>query len=190
MGSSVKARAEYRSSLGMPGTAFGSLLEAAMRTSTTADATTTRTNTERTGANSTRTARARGAARRISGALAALALAAASLVAGPGSAAAAAGAASPSDGRVAEADLCPDGYVCLFPGGIGVPEPYLVPECGSEYFKSPYIASSVENRTNAIVWVTTADGAATWIPPHGSLTLWPVAPVDSVVSQCFVPLPF
>ncbi|WTW98598.1 hypothetical protein OG216_37010 [Streptomycetaceae bacterium NBC_01309] len=176
-----------------------------MRTPTTADATTTRTNTDRahtdrtnsdrtnaesTGANSTRTGRARGAARRISGALAALALAAAALVAGPGSAAATAGAASPSEGRVAKADLCPDGYVCLFPGGIGVPEPYLIPECGSEYFRSPYIASSVENRTNAIVWVTTADGAATWIPPHGSLTLWPVAPVDSVVSQCFVPLPF
>ncbi|WP_436775034.1 hypothetical protein [Yinghuangia sp. YIM S09857] len=132
----------------------------------------------------------RGTLRRISGSLAALALAAAALVAGPGNAAASVGTAAPSDGRVQKSDLCPEGYVCLFPGGIGVPEPHLIPECGSEYFASPYIASSVENRTNVIVWVTTADGAATWIPPHGSLTLWPVAPVDSVVSQCFVPLPF
>ncbi|MEU8134616.1 hypothetical protein [Streptodolium elevatio] len=176
-----------------------------MRTATTADSTANgttahetigarttpmRTSAIRADAARTTTARARGAVRRISGALAALALAAAALVAGPGSAAAASGEGAPADGRVQKSGLCPEGYVCLFPGGIAAPEPYLIPECGSEYFRSPYITSSVENRTNAIVWVTTADGAATWIPPHGSLTLWPVAPVDSVVSQCFVPLPF
>lgn len=158
-----------------------------MRTSTTADMTTADTNTNGRPAQGRS---ARRVFRRINGALAALALAAAALVAGPGSAAAGTGTSAPPDGRAHKSDLCPEGYVCLFPGGIGVPEPYLIPECGSEYFKAPYIASSVENHTNAIVWVTTVDGSSTWIPPHSTLTLWPVASVDSVVSQCFVPLPF
>ncbi|MCF2525784.1 hypothetical protein [Yinghuangia soli] len=125
--------------------------------------------------------------RRLLGAVAALALAGVALVAGPASAAPGTSRTAPADGRTQKSGLCPDGYICLRPGGIGVPEPYLIPECASDYFVPPYIASAVENQTNAIVWITTADGSATWIPPHSSVTLWPVAQVDSVVSQCFKP---
>jgi hypothetical protein len=129
------------------------------------------------------------ALRRMIGAAAALALAAVALVAGPAGASDGANHA-PGDTHGPKDRLCPDGYVCLHPGGVGVPEPLLIPECGSEYFIPPYIASAIDNHTNVIVWFTTEDGSATWIPPHSSVTLWPVAAIDSVVSQCFVPTPY
>jgi hypothetical protein len=123
--------------------------------------------------------------RRITGALAGLALAAAALVAGPADAAA--GTAPDGTGKARGDALCPDGYVCLLPGGTGVPEPYLIPQCASEYFATPFVASGIRNNTDVIVWITTPDGTSLWIGPHDSATLWPVTPIDSVVAQCFVP---
>lgn len=132
---------------------------------------------------------AKSAFRRVLGTAVAFALAAVALVAAPAGASEANENAQ-NDGRTHKNGVCPEGYVCLHPGGVGAPEPYLIPECGSEYFVPPYLASAVENHTDVIVWFTTADGSATWIPPHSSVTLWPVEPVDSVVSECFVPMPF
>ncbi|GAA4955777.1 hypothetical protein GCM10023205_17170 [Yinghuangia aomiensis] len=124
--------------------------------------------------------------RRVTGALAGLALAAAALVAGqPAHAESGVGAGEP--GRARGDALCPDGYVCLIPGGVAGAEPYLIPECASEYFSPPFVASGIRNNTDVIVWITTPDGASLWIGPHDSATLWPVTAIDSVVAQCFVP---
>lgn len=80
--------------------------------------------------------------------------------------------------------------MCLRPlGGTAAQAPHLIPQCASETFSPPFLASGIENRTDAIVWITTPDGASLWIGPHDSATLWPPTPIDSVVSPCFVPYP-
>lgn len=123
----------------------------------------------------------RSARRRRSGvpAAALLALAAAAALLGTYGAAAPASAAP-----VPAADLCPVGHLCLYNGGIGVPEPLQIRQCQSRKFASPFGARKVENNTRVNARVSTAGGETVTVQPGQAVNFAPELRIASAGTPC------
>ncbi|UQI46281.1 hypothetical protein M1P56_19000 [Streptomyces sp. HU2014] len=118
--------------------------------------------------------------RRRAGALpGALALAAAAALLGTYAAAAPASAAP-----VPAADLCPAGNLCLYVGGIGVPEPLQIRQCQSRKFDQPFRARKVENNTRVNARISTGGGETVMVQPGQAVNFAPDLRVASAGTPC------
>ncbi|MCD9144958.1 hypothetical protein [Streptomyces albireticuli] len=113
----------------------------------------------------------------------ALALAAAAALLGTYAAAAPA-SATPSAASPPAADLCPTGNVCLYVGGVGVPEPLQIRQCQSRKFGTPFRARKVENNTRVSAQISTAGGDTVTVPPGQAVNFAPDLRVASAGTSC------
>ncbi|MFC5144888.1 hypothetical protein [Streptomyces aureoversilis] len=109
-----------------------------------------------------------------------LAVAAAAALVGTGTAALPASAASPD---AAASALCPPANLCLYVGGIGIPEPLQVPQCQSLEFVRPFPARKVENNTQRIAHLSTVTGTVL-LKPGQTMDFRPDLRITSARTAC------
>ncbi|MET8544584.1 hypothetical protein ABZW03_28670 [Kitasatospora sp. NPDC004799] len=73
----------------------------------------------------------------------------------------------------AASELCPAGNLCLYTGGIGIPEPLQIRQCRSREFDPPFRARKIENNTPVTARVSTADGATLDVQPRQTVAFAP-----------------
>ncbi|MFF4405785.1 hypothetical protein [Streptomyces sp. NPDC001404] len=111
--------------------------------------------------------------RRTAALLAALTLAGTVALAGTS-----AGAAAPAS------DLCPDGYLCLYYGGIGIPEPLPIPQCENRTFDPPFSARAAENNTHTLTQLNSTSGPPLVLIPGRLVNFSPELEISSVQQAC------
>ncbi|MEU1674539.1 hypothetical protein ABZ752_21300 [Streptomyces roseifaciens] len=113
-----------------------------------------------------------------------LAVATAAALAGTGAAGVPASAASPGTAAAATASLlCPTANLCLYVGGIGIPEPLQIPQCRGRDFAPPFPARKVENNTQRIAHLSTPTGTVL-LKPGQSMDFRPDLQITSARTLC------
>ncbi|MEU1820418.1 hypothetical protein ABZ543_35360 [Streptomyces roseifaciens] len=113
-----------------------------------------------------------------------LAVAAAAALAGTGAATMPASAASPDTAAAAAASLlCPTANLCLYVGGIGIPEPLQIPQCRGRDFTPPFPARKVENNTPWIAHLSTTTGTVL-LKPGQTVDFRPDLRIASARTAC------
>ncbi|MEH6372825.1 hypothetical protein V7793_00450 [Streptomyces sp. KLMMK] len=113
-----------------------------------------------------------------------LAAAAAAALVGTGAATVPASAASPGTTPAAAASLlCPTANLCLYVGGIGIPEPLQIPQCRGRDFTPPFPARKVENNTQRIAHLSTPMGTVL-LKPGQTMDFRPDLQIASARTVC------
>ncbi|WP_414169377.1 hypothetical protein ACMATS_27130 [Streptoverticillium reticulum] len=81
-------------------------------------------------------------------------------------------------------DLCPEGNLCLYYSGIGIPEPLPIPQCEGRTFDPPFPARAVENNTHTLAQLGFTTGSFLVLMPGRLVDFSPEMQISSVKQAC------